>query len=316
MTQSATVAPAKGGAELRRQNWGGVKPHVKRLLGAPVINPALHAVARALSLKIHRLPVRRESVTYRLYGGGSFEMLDPMACQIAHDIHWGEGRFSARRDRLFAHAMERLNRDADLFVDAGAYSGFHSMLAATANPALKARAFEIVPQTFGLILRNAERNGYADRIEARLCGLGEEPGEIHMPETLDSASLPSGLSLGSNMGGGVIVPVARLDDACADLSGRMVIKVDVEGLEGAVVRGGAGLFARLKPDLMCEISTHGGQFEPVTAVLKPLGYRFYRFTDAGLVEAETRDPKVRGRDWLMSARDDLSDLIAAVNATE
>ncbi|MBP7704607.1 MAG: FkbM family methyltransferase [Caulobacter sp.] len=316
MTESAAAAPAKGGAELRRQNWGGVKPHVKRILGAPVINPALHAVAKALSLKVDRLPVRREAVSYRMYGGGAFEMLDPMVCQVAHDLYWGEGRFMARRDRLFAHAMERLNRDGDAFVDAGAYTGFHSMLATASNPALRARAFEIVPQTFGLIGRNAARNGVSDRVDIRLCGLGEEAGEIHMPEVLDSASLPSGLSLESNMGGGVTVPVSTLDAACADLAGQVTIKIDVEGLEGAVARGGQGLFARLKPDLMCEISTHARQFEPVTSVLAPLGYRFYRFTDAGLVEATTRDPNVRGRDWLMSARDDLGELITAVNATE
>lgn len=316
MSEPSIVAPAKGAAELRRQNWGGVKPHVKRLLGAPVINPMLHGVARMLSLRPLRLPVRREAVSYRLYDGGTFDMLDPMVCQVAHDLYWGDGRPVSRRDRLYAHMMEVLVRDASVFVDAGSYTGFYSLMAATVNPTARIVAFEIVPQTVGLLSRNAKRNGIADRIEIRLCGLGEAPGEIHMPEHLDSASLPTGLSIGSNMGGGITVPVSTLDIACADLTSPAVIKIDVEGQEGAVVRGAREVLARCKPDLMCEIATHGSQLEPVIAALDPLGYRFFRFTDDGLVEARGRDPGVRGRDWLMSARGDIDALVAEVNAAD
>ena len=48
MSETLATAPAKGGAELRRQNWGGVKPHVKRLLDEINARPA---AARAEALR-------------------------------------------------------------------------------------------------------------------------------------------------------------------------------------------------------------------------------------------------------------------------
>jgi hypothetical protein len=66
------------------------------------------------------------------------------------------------------------------------------------------------------------------------------------------------------------VPVARLDDVLAEAPD--IIKIDVEGMEPAVLEGARGVLARHRPAVYVE-TLDDAAFAAVAAILGPLGYR-------------------------------------------
>jgi hypothetical protein len=50
------------------------------------------------------------------------------------------------------------------------------------------------------------------------------------------------------------------------------VKIDVEGMETAVLKGGRGLIKKYKPDLFIEVS-NPKQMKDVLEILNPIGYR-------------------------------------------
>ena len=236
-------------------------------------------------------------------------MLAPHRCQVAKDLFWGEGGPALRRDRMLLRCLEALAAEHEAFLDIGSYTGLFSLIAARANPRLSATAFELVPETWLLMARNVIANDLVRQITPRLRGVSEVEGEVRMPVSLKSASLPSGLSLDSGFSGGVSIPVGKLDQAVA---GRTFIKLDVEGHEAEVLRSSADLLAT-RPDILCEITP--ATLADIKAILAPLGYRFHRFTEAGLVESGDRDAGVKGRDWWLTCRADAGPVLEVVNGT-
>ena len=299
--------------DMRRMNWGGLKPLVRDALALPLINPALIALARASGGNWkHRLPVAVRSASYRTLDGQEVRLLDPTIDQIARELFWHDGRPGRRGDRLAMRALEMLSAEASVFLDIGSYTGLFALTAARVNPAIRSHAFEIVPDNHLLIQRNIVENDLIGRVQAHLCGLGGEIGSMTMPRSNNLSSLASSLSLGSTFEGGISIPVETLDHRFAAEKGPMAMKIDVEGFEGEVLRGGLKTLKRLKPDIICEVLR--GHGEAVQAALKPLGYRFWRFTDDGMVAAETVQGVKRDRDWFLSARPDAAAFVARIEA--
>ena len=86
--------------------------------------------------------------------------------------------------------------------------------------------------------------------------------------------------------------VRRLDDL---VRGRRVgfIKIDVEGYEVAVLRGGMGIISESRPTLLIEIEERHrkGALEEVCGLLKPLGYRGFYLHSGRFEPVESFDPE-------------------------
>lgn len=299
--------------DMRAMTWGGLKPLVRQVISWPVINPLLIGLARATGgAWKSRLPVAIRSAAYRTLDGQTVRLMDPTVDQVARELFWHDGRPHRRGDRLAMRALELLSGDAEVFLDIGSYTGLFALVAARVNPGLHAHAFEIVPDNFLLIQRNIIENDLIGRVEAHLTGLGGTPGQMTLPRGSGLSSLPSSLSLGSDFAEGIRIPVASLDSLFGTETGRMAIKIDVEGFEGEVLRGGLETIGRLKPDIICEVLTGHGQ--AVQETLGPLGYRFWRFSDEGLIASDTVAGVRRDRDWFLSARPDAEALVARIAA--
>lgn len=288
-----------GQSDLSRGDWLGLKRPLREVLLFPPIN----LLAKHLS---PRVPVAAPAAVFH---GDGFDvtMLRPRDCQVAAELSRHGGRFAKRSDDLVLRCLQRLVRRSSAFVDIGAYSGLFALAAAKANPSCEVHAFEIVPETYLLAQSNVIANDLVGRVDVRLHGLGEGPGEIRMPAALNTTSLPSSLSLGSTFEGGVRIPVGRLDDLL-NLSGRVAMKLDVEGWEPQVLAGASETLRRLKPDIIIEVLREDGP--AVEMILAPLGYGFWHFTDDGLVRQDHLQG-VRGqRDWLLTCDNDARDLVA------
>lgn len=145
------------------------------------------------------------------------------------------------------------------YLDIGANIGLTAIPVAAAGH--KVIAFEPVPENFGHFVRNAQRNGVADRIvaynKALLDAKGTASFELspsnHGDHRFRTAAAIG--AMGENDWSVVDVVVDTLDDALAGIDGDFAVKMDTQGSEPLVIKGGAGVLARTKM-ILCEFSPY------------------------------------------------------------
>ena len=294
-----TGGTGRGGTllRLRAADWFGLKRLAAVLLSTCVPVGILRSLPPSVR---QRLPVPADLTEYVMYSGERVLLVAPGRDQVAKSIFWGGGRPLSPNDRQVLFTFERLVSDVDVFVDCGAYSGLFALVAAKANPQVRALAFELLPENARLASSNVGANGLCARVEVFQMALSDSSGDILVPTDCGTVSHPSGLSLDSRFTTGRRVPIATIDSL--GLGGKLMIKLDVEGFELNVMRGGIETIEALRPDMICEFLEGTGTDGPATALLKELGYMFYEITGRGLVEREEIVADPNSRDWLLTAR--------------
>jgi FkbM family methyltransferase len=127
----------------------------------------------------------------------------------------------------------------DLFLDLGANVGSYTVLAAGVS---KARVVSVEPitKTFKLLQDNIRLNTIESLVEIKNVGLGDRAGELNFSSDLDAENHVL-VSTDTHQVAGVLVPVMRLDDLVSNQA-PVMIKIDVEGYETAVLIGGERTF--------------------------------------------------------------------------
>lgn len=154
----------------------------------------------------------------------------------------------------------------DLVYDVGANVGNHSVYFAAVAGA-QVLSFEPVPEALALLEENRDRNGLQERITIYPVGLADT-------ERSASASFRD-----HNLGASRLhedaegeLPLATLD-GIAELQNRnpVLMKIDVEGMEEAVIRGARETIARSRPVIVCECALES-EFARVSKLLAEMGY--------------------------------------------
>jgi FkbM family methyltransferase len=291
-------------SDVRRVNWFGLKRVIARLLAAPAVNPVVRSLAELMlpAAVAQRMPLNKTSVAYRLDDGSSVVLLEPLHDAVARDIWHGKGKPTLAAERHKLRIFEEIAKTSQTCLDIGSYAGFFALVAARANPALRSIAFEIVPENYLLILRNILANDLVDRVDARLRGLASVRGSQKIPRAFGGVSHLSSVSIGSVFDEGVNIPLSTLDDEMPNAAGPVLIKIDVEGFEAEVFRGGEKFLRAHEPDIICEILP--GAWEAckfISDMLLPLGYQFYCFEHDGLERAPLKT-RPGMRDWLFTTK--------------
>jgi FkbM family methyltransferase len=148
-----------------------------------------------------------------------------------------------------------------LAVDVGANIGNHTLwLAAVCG--LRVAAFEPVPADLQVLRANVELNDLGDRITVYPVALGDRRGR--------ATPLGKGqLDVGESRIRRGPIRVRTLDSL--KLSDVSVVKIDVEGMEPSVLRGGVQTIRRYRPVIFTEAWTDADG-EAIAEVLAPLGY--------------------------------------------
>jgi FkbM family methyltransferase len=213
---------------------------------------------------------------------------DGLAAQL-----WTRSFESAERE-----LVRLLLRPGDVFYDVGAHVGLYTVLAATrVAPSGRVYAFEPNPAIFPVLERNVVANGVAGVVEAAAVALGEQPASLslHVPAAAHSAWA----SLGTPIVGSertVRVEVSTLDAVAARTQPPFAVKLDVEGWETQVLRGGAEMLASPDaPHLLVEFTDRiavaaGSSTRELYDALRELGYELFRYR-AG---ARTLEPEPFG----------------------
>ncbi len=179
----------------------------------------------------------------------------------------------------FLHKILRRMK-APVMLDIGAGQGRYALLAAFV-PDMRVLCWEPNPKAYHYLVKNIQLNGLEERVIAFPCGLWNKPGRktlyIHpQPRRFRSATM--GDHPHKAVWDKVKVPVKRLDDFQSYWAptGVSLVKLDVEGAERFVLRGGRKTIKRYKPPLFVEcVNTHlfGYRQSDLTEMLKSWGYR-------------------------------------------
>jgi len=126
-----------------------------------------------------------------------------------------------------------LLRKEDQFIDVGANSGAYSILAGSVIGA-RVLALEPIPSTYTRLVANFNLNGIESPSEAMNLGLGSLPGSLYMTSSLDAMNQ---IVFDKDLARSIEVDIKTLDLVASDLI-PVLIKIDVEGWESEVIRGG------------------------------------------------------------------------------
>lgn len=189
-------------------------------------------------------------------------------------------RRNQRYDDMTLEIIRRQLGDGDVAIDVGAFRGKLLAAIVEASPTGRHVAFEPNPELAADLRRRFPT------VDVRQAAVGDRPGgtEFHVSR---AAPARSGLLEAPDMPAGdtVVVPteLETLDGVMGDREVRLV-KIDVEGAEVDVLRGGAGLLRRSRPVVVFEhgrpaAARYGATPEDLHDLLTGCGLRVWVLDD-------------------------------------
>jgi len=184
------------------------------------------------------------------------------------------------------------------FFDIGANQGFYTILASRrVGSQGKVFAFEPAPTEFRKLRRNLLINRLHNVVmESQAVGSYEGLTEFYL--CLDYQGSFSSIRQPAydvtSRKKVIKVPITTLDAyvQCNNISSLDLIKIDVEGGELDVLKGGGGILERLRPIIMCEMDDRrtqqwGYQAREIWEFLQGYGYTWFEFTHSGALKPLT-----------------------------
>ncbi|WP_344915124.1 FkbM family methyltransferase [Streptosporangium oxazolinicum] len=152
--------------------------------------------------------------------------------------------------------FERLASVSRSILDVGANIGVYACTGGTHLPRDgRLIAFEPVPENIAYLRRNVERNDLTGRVTVEPVAVGASPGEltVHLSGEQSGKHSAAAANVGTPTGA-ITMPMTSIDAYLADhrLGPPDIIKIDVEGYEGFVLRGAAQTLTAL-PTLLFEL---------------------------------------------------------------
>jgi FkbM family methyltransferase len=223
----------------------------------------------------------------------------PLPLRIAPGLWW-IARHDAVSDGLFAGTFELGERAAfaDLVkpgmtvVDVGAHAGLYTLMASRlVGDRGRVVAFEPSPRERARLVKHIRLNRCAN-VTVEPVALGEADGEADLFVVQGSETGCNSLRPG-DIGDvrPVRVPLRRLDDyfARGEIGQVDVVKMDVEGGELSVLRGGETLFRSARPTLFCEIEETrirpwGYTGRDIVDLVAVWGYEWFALAGSGALQ--------------------------------
>lgn len=221
------------------------------------------------SIILPLLPPRPASFAYRLPTGDTVKLFyrEDLGTKVL---------FGGRYEEAEAAALSHHIKAGSTVFDVGANIGLSALeFARAADSMADVIALEPHPDTAARLTANLARNKCSN-VRIVHSAIGERTGTITFHEsaqpTLSSASIvPRDLVRSFE------VPLTTLDQLWADAGRPTVsaVKIDVEGGELEVLRGGAALVAACRPAILLE-AWRAEQLEPIDALLTSCGYHCHQ----------------------------------------
>ena len=181
-------------------------------------------------------------------------------------LYYNTDSFESNELKLFS----RLIKDVQTFIDVGANTGLYSILIGKLSPDTNIFAFEPHPQNFYRLKKNLELNGItrAELFQSAVGALSKQE-NFYVPA---STSITDVSSFSQEFSERMARITFRAIDVCTttldkellvrSLPQGILVKIDVEGFELEVIKGGLSFIKKCRPLIVCEIFTK--QFENMT----------------------------------------------------
>lgn len=168
-------------------------------------------------------------------------------------------------------------RTGDVFYDVGAHIGFVTLVGARLVGREGAVfAFEADSENSSRVLDHARTN-FLSQIEVIRSAVWSECETLLFQRASDASSRNTGAVVqradGPNAAEVISIPAVTLDRFAEEHRPPNVIKIDVEGSEGEVLKGAEAVFRDAKPILICEVH-HAQACAAVSEWLEQRGYRW------------------------------------------
>lgn len=209
-----------------------------------------------------------------LDGIGQFAML---LCDrddgIALRCFW-QGVYEPATTTIFAALSATVPR----IIDAGAHTGYFSLVAAAVNPSANIIAVEPHDLNMARLLTHVRVNGI-NNVRISTCALSDHDGVAKLRVDAPVGYQSSGGRLVETCDVGHQVQTVRLDRLLlTDTEPVGLLKCDVEGHERSVLAGAADILDRDRPHLILECVVDDDH-TPFMAMLSDLGYRYYEIDE-------------------------------------
>jgi FkbM family methyltransferase len=238
--------------------------------GFPVLQNAARRVARAV------IPPNT-LVWLRISGGlgeGFWVHLDPR-----FEMIYADGKYETPMQKM----LSRYLKPGDVFYDIGAHIGIVSLFGARlVGNAGTVFAFEAEPDNTGRIEEHVARNGLS-QIQVISRAVWSSSGPLRFSRASSQSSRNQGAVATGQPAEGentIELPAVTLDDFVKEHSLPALIKIDVEGGEAEVLRGGESVFMKAKPVVICEVH-HAQAALDVKKWLEDRNYAIEWLEDAG-----------------------------------
>ena len=214
-------------------------------------HPFLYPGVLLFNKVIYPLWKKGVRVRTRLFTGDPFQTILPSGTDILlHGIKSHDSEI-----RLTAFLLRTL-RPGDVFIDVGAHYGYYSVLAARVVGSKGiVRSFEAAPDSLAMLKANTE---HLSQVRITGAAVSDQAGEITFwtfpgPTAEWNTTVPAG-DRTERKGVPMRVPCITLDEALTglDAPNGLIVKIDVEGGEPAVLRGMVNILARYPVTLAME----------------------------------------------------------------
>jgi FkbM family methyltransferase len=185
-------------------------------------------------------------------------------------LAFGLGTYEAE----VAAEFEALAVEGAVVYDVGAHIGFYTMVAA--KKGARVFAFEANPKNVDQLKSNIEVNAFGAQATIVPMAVSDHSGTLSFATY--GYSLVGGIADADTKSDAIIIEVPCLSlDAFSDGANPppTLIKIDVEGAEGVVIRGALAVLRSHKPVLIVEMHSDE-QRKIVQELTKPIGYEWTR----------------------------------------
>jgi len=189
----------------------------------------------------------------------------------------------------------QLAKNNGLILDIGAHTGAYTLAALACNPDSKVLSFEPHFMNFSRLNLNLRGNNYLTN-GAYMIGIGERNEVLPFSVAPNVSYLTSGGRLGVKDNSNVShIQVVALDEFLPQEVASEVglIKIDVEGHEGACLRGMRSLITKSRPIIFIEC-IEGKSGKEASSILQDLGYYFCLLDDDSgeIISVDSIEPRM------------------------
>ncbi|WP_237561774.1 FkbM family methyltransferase [Flagellimonas algicola] len=218
-----------------------------------------------------------------------FKLRTNQTSYITRQLFW-KGPMAFEYTPIFKDLVKKV----ETFWDIGANIGYYSVLGCKANPDLRVRAFEPSDGAKTYLQSNVEHNQINSQVVVEPLALSNFKGEIEFhqivnPKFPNIANLSGEHNIGTKKNlpsKKVRVKTLRMDDYASNIESIDLMKIDTEGAEVEILKGGLDTIKKYQPIIICETLFNKNEAE-IEAVLGALGYEFFNHTQEGLQKVET-----------------------------